>query len=183
MEIKGEIMRRFSIRKITGHVCVVALLAVTGSALADAPLPSPHHYMVCSKSVKHCAVADPKTGVSVYEIGREMREPLWRFSKWTQWGFLSDGGQYFVEPYHGLNLLPLGYRKSTVVLKIWKEGKLRYSLKLNDFIKDFGKLERTVSHYHWGSYRGFDADENFIIKTVENRVFVIDIKTGEITEK
>jgi hypothetical protein len=181
-------MQQIFLKKISVLVFAVALLIITGSALADAPLRHPYQYMVCSKNAKHCAVVDPLAGVSVYEIGKyeigkEMREPLWRIKKWAQWGFLSDGGRYFVEPYHGLNLLPIDYNISTVMLKIWKEGKLQYSLKLRDIFKDFGKLERTVSHYHWGFYEGFDDAGNFIIKTVEKRSLAIDIKTGKITQQ
>ncbi len=178
-----------SILKIAFTLTFVMILPnITGSAFADTPLRRPYQYMVCSKNAKHCAVVDPLAGVSVYEtgnneLGRNMREPLWRLKGWRQWSFLSNGGQYFVEPFLGFNLLPIDYDISTVMLRIWKGGKLQFSLKLIDIIKDFDKLERTVSHFHWGTYEGFNADGNFIIKTVEKRRLAINIKTGKITEQ
>ncbi len=176
-------MQRISLKKVLALVFVLTLSIITGNALADAPLPPPAQYLVCSNDGKHCAVADLETVISVYEIGGGRKYPLWNLPKWHRWGFLANGGHYFVAPYYGYNLLALKYKKSTIMLKVWRDGKFQYSLELKDLIKDFGKLERTVSHYYWGLYEGFDADGKFIINTVEKRRLAIDIKTGKITEQ
>ncbi|MDH5761731.1 MAG: hypothetical protein OEZ51_02005 [Nitrospinota bacterium] len=176
-------MKIFCIKRTLLQVFILTSLVMPGSILADAPLRRPHQYMVCSNDARHCAVADPKAGVSVYEVGTEMRDPLWHLDKWPQWSFLANGGNYFVVPYYGYNLLSLNYTKSTIMLRVWRDGNFKYSLELKDLIKDFGKLERSVSHFFWGYYKGFDENGDFIIDTVEGRGLSIDIKTGKITEK
>ena len=69
------------------------------------------------------------------------------------------------------------------MLKVYRDGEFKFSVELKDLIRDFQNLEKSISTFHWGGFREFDKNGNFIVETVEKRRLLIDIKTGEITEK
>ena len=41
---------------------------------------------------------------------------------------------------------------------------------LGELVPDLTKLQRTVSHYYWGSFVGFDATGAFRVKTVDRGI-------------
>jgi hypothetical protein len=48
-------------------------------------------------------------------------------------------------------------------------GRLLTTVKLNELIRDFGRLRWTASHYYWGRYVGFDEQRRYVVETVEDR--------------
>lgn len=175
-------MQRISFKNSMVLIFAMALQLSAGNALADSPLAIPDQYMVCSNNNKYCAVFDKEAGVNAYEVFNNISIPMWHLSKQVWPGFLSNDGRYLVEA--SWNVIPTNYEKSMSMIKVYRDGVFKYSLQLKDLIKDFRKLERTISHFHWGDMnKGFDEKGRFIVETVENRHLAIDIKTGKITEK
>ena len=64
------------------------------------------------------------------------------------------------------------------MLTFWKEGKKTAHVTLDQLIDDFSKLQRTVSHYHWGNYNGFNDAGKFVVSTVDDKEITIDPETG-----
>ena len=61
------------------------------------------------------------------------------------------------------------------------KGQLISVVTLQDLIKDFSKLPRTVSHFIWGQVEGFNADGQFLVRAVSSlRIFDA---TGKPLEK
>jgi hypothetical protein len=175
-------MQRISFKTVLALAFAITFPNITSSALADSPLAIPNQYMVCSNNNKYCAVFDKETGVNAYEVFNNISIPLWHLSKQVWPGFISNDGRYLVEA--SWNLIPTNYKKSMPMIKVYRDGVFKYSLQLKDLIKDFRKLERTISHFHWGDMnKGFDSKGRFIVETVENRRLAIDVKTGKITEQ
>ena len=206
-------MRRFSIRKIIVFVYGMALLAVAGSALADTPPITPQQFMVCSKNQEYCAVVyrvcldtrkgceygEEVTRVKAYKLTNNESFPMWRIYNesvllwsiyeevwpetfWRNGHYLSDDGHYLVEQ-RWFNRIPANFKKPMTMLKVYQDGDFKFSIELKDLIKDNRKLVRSISTFGWGQGKGFDNKGNFIVETVEKRRLLIDIKTGEITEK
>ena len=177
-------MQRISFKKVLVLVFAMTLPIIARSALAVSPLVIPDQYMVCSNNHKYCAVFDKKAGVKAYKVFNVISYPgisypLWHLSKEVKPGYLSNDGRYLVEDHL---LFVSDYDQ--IIFSVYRDGAFEYFIKLKDLIKDFRKLERTISHFRWGiSNKGFDNKGRFIVETVEKRRLAIDIKTGEITEQ
>jgi hypothetical protein len=64
------------------------------------------------------------------------------------------------------------------MLYFFHRGELIRYVTLDQIIHDYSKLERTASHYNWGSYKGLDLAGRFVIETVEGRKLAFDVATG-----
>lgn len=162
------------------HCALILSLMLVAPTLADASLPVPEAYTVCSPSGIFCAHLDPQRAlIRIYRAGQES-DDLWTMEGWFRQAALGDDGETLVTGYDGLDLLPLDYRQDDLILRIYRRGVLVRAVALNEVIDDFSSLQRTESHYYWGHYLGFDEAGDYVIETVENRVITIDIATGEV---
>lgn len=163
---------------------IVALLtlSVPLPAVADAPLMPPHRHTQCSPSGQFCATIDPQGGTFVHRSGED-GELLWSIPKWFRVLYLADDPDLLVTGYDGQNLVPLDAPGDVEVLTFWNRGKVVCAYKLSELVADLGRLQRTASHYHWGSYLGFDGDGNFRVATVQNQTLVFDAARGVLVER
>lgn len=153
------------------------------SAVADEPLDAPQGYTVCSPSGVFCADLDPQKAITrVYRRGQDA-DDLWVMDGWFRQAALADDGKTLVIGYDGLNLLPLDYHEDDSILWIYYRGRLIRAVALSEVIEDFSSLQRTVSHYLWGHYVGFDEEGRYVIETVEGRSIAIDVTTGEVVKR
>jgi hypothetical protein len=159
-------------------------------AAADEPLAKPWPKTVCSANSSYCAVMDPASWTTEVRIG-EAGEVLWSMAGWFRLAALSDDGQTLVAGYDGqtlvagydgMNLLPLDYSPDLVILTFYRRGAPVAEVTLDDVIDDFAALERTVSHYLWGHYLGFDQRGRYLIETVDGRNTAFDPTTGAMLE-
>src|SRR4030095_4174402 len=157
-----------------------ALLPAQPGVLADEPLPMPIPRMVCSLSNIYCAQMDPRAPeTTVWKmVYRHKNQEMWWMPGWFRIAALSNDGEYLVTGYDGMNLLHLDYKKDAGMLSFYRHGQLIGTVKLNEIITDFKKLQKTVSHYQWGFYIGLDAADRYWLQTVEQVQYVYDIKKG-----
>ena len=153
--------------------------------LADEPLPKPVTYKQYSPNKMYVADVSLETKtITVSLVGQDKRTTeVWRISGWFRWVFVANNGQYISIPYNGGNLLARDYKKDEERLRIIKQGKIVKIVKLNELISDYANLRRTVSHYDWGKYLGFNKDNEFILETVEHIWFFINPDTGIIRKE
>ncbi len=150
-----------------------------GLVKADEPLPPPTLKTVFSANGRYCAVLDPeKDRTTAFAIEDGKRHEIWSMPGWYREAHLTDDGIHLITGYDGLNLLPRSYDKKMVMLSFFASGKLVKRVALNRLIRDFDKLQATVSHYYWGSYRGLDEQGRFSVETVEQRILLFDPATG-----
>src|SRR6266496_3050086 len=148
-------------------------------ALADAPLRAPSPMTVCSSSKVFCLLTDQKTGTHAYRARPDgTRQSLWSMPGWYRVIFLADDGRHAVTGYDGA-LLPLDYSPNESLLTFWRDGSRIRTIPVSGLVKDLKKLQRTSSHYRWGSYVGFDAAGNFVVSTVEREKVLFDVTTGK----
>ena len=162
----------------------IFLLLLTQTAIADEPMAMPMSYVKCSKSGGFCVKVKLNSNIQAYKnTGSKIhKDILWEVPGWHRNIFLSNNGVTLVIVYDGQSLIPLKYKQQMVMIKIWKSGVLKYTIRLDSLIDNFSSLERTVSHYQWGDFSGFDKNENFVVSTVENRRLLININTGIVSE-
>jgi hypothetical protein len=165
-----------------GAVGISALLALGPcAAVADEPLANPWPKIVCSANQAFCAVMDPASWTTDVHVGAA--GPVrWSMAGWFRLAALSDDGEILVAGYDGMNLLPLDYSPDLVVLTFYRRGAFIAEVTLDQVIDDFAALERTVSHYNWGYYLGFDQAGRYVIETVEGRRIAFDAATGVMVE-
>jgi hypothetical protein len=160
---------------------VALLLLAPLPAAADEPLAKPWPKTVCSANQAYCAVMDSASWTTDVRVG-EAGPVLWSLAGWFRLAALSDDGQTLVAGYDGMNLLPLDYSPDMVILTFYRRGAPVAEVTLDDVIDDFAALERTVSHYNWGHYLGFDEAGRYVIETVEGRRIAFDARTGAMVE-
>jgi hypothetical protein len=165
-------------------IIIVSLMLFCAVALADEPLLAPSKLEVYSNNKNYIFVSDPTAWVtSVYEVSkRGHRKIMWMMYGWFRDAYLSDDGEHLVVGDDGLGLIPTDYSKNVPMAYFFEKGRLVRFIKLKDIIRDFGKLEHTASHYHWGGCTGINPKGQFIISTVEKRRLIYDVKTGELVK-
>ena len=149
---------------------------------ADEPLRPAHRYTKCSASGAYCVTSDPIEGTFGHPPG-EATPASWRIHRWFRVVYLSDDGQHLVTGFDGMNLVPTEDPEQTKIVEFWNEGQLAKSYTLSDLGYEQSDLQRTVSHYHWGGYGGFDADGNFSLVMLDDMVIVFDVATGELLNR
>jgi hypothetical protein len=165
---------------VKASLAALLLLAPAGAS-ADEPLAKPWPKTVCSANRAYCAVMDPERWTTEVRIG-EAGQVLWSMADWFRLAALSDDGEILVAGYDGMNLLPLDYRRDLVILTFYRRGTTVAEITLDEVIEDFGALGRTVSHYNWGHYLGFDEAGRYVIETVEGRRIAFDVTTGRAVD-
>lgn len=160
-------------------IFLALLFWLPGIAFSDQPLPPPATHKIYSQNPKIFAISDvSKNLTTVYSKNKKGGSKLWEIPGWYRVVYLSSDGECLVVGYDGMNLIPQNYEKSEVMLRFFCQGKLIRSVALGELIKDWSKLQRTVSHFHWMRHQGIDQNGNFMLETIE-RKFWFDVKTGK----
>lgn len=165
------------------RLALLPVFAIAAAAaplgLADAPLPPPGPITACSPSKTYCAVSDPKQGTRAFRLNRDgTRSPLWSLPGWHRVLFIADDGHVAATGLDGI-LLPLDFKPDLTLVTFWRDGVKVAEAPLSAVVEDLGKLTRTVSHYRWGGYIGFDEQGRFVVDTIEQRGLRIDPATGK----
>ncbi len=157
------------------------LLLIALPVCSDAPLPLPAKHEVLSPNKRFRAELDPREGTKIISV--ESGTVLWKLPDWYRWAFLADDGEHFVTGYDGLNLIPLEYTRELVLITFWRKHKKIKEITVGDLFPDTGILQRTASHYHWGTIQGIDKDGHLQVERCDGTRFLFDIKTGERGQK
>lgn len=175
-------MRKATVR--AAALAVVFMSSVTLEVWADEPLPPPHRHTRCSPSGKACVTSDPEEGTFGHLPGAaDSGARRWSLSGWHRVMYLADDGEHLVTGHEGINLVPLRKPLGVEILAFWRRGKAVRAYRLSDLVASKKSLQRTASHYRWGSYEGFDAAGDFHVSTVEGVVLVFSPKTGEVLRR
>ena len=164
-------------------IILILGLLLASLAHADSPLPPPTKQTIWSPNKQFFAIMEPdKQITTVYRSTKDGRgTKVWAMYGWFRVSGLADDGEHLVAGYWGVNLLPVNYDKNQVMLYFFKRGELINHVTLDQLIRDYSRLQRTVSHFHWGNYLGFDQAGNYIIETVEGCTIRYDVTKGEAT--
>jgi len=99
-------------------------------------------------------------------------------SGWHRWLFVSNDGQHVATGYEGLNLIPLDYSPDMVLITFWEQGKKLRSVSLKDVVPNKAVLERTVSHYHWGTIDGVNERNQLVVTRADGVKVRFEMSTG-----
>jgi hypothetical protein len=161
-------------------VALLALLALPPlAARADTPLPPPAPTVSASRSGSFRAVSDPATRSTRVERVATGKV-LWRFPGWFRWIFVANDGRSAVT-YYG-NLIPQDYDDGTVLFTFWREGKKVREVTVKDLVPDRAVLQRTASHYHWGTVDEIDVKGRLVVRRADGEVFRFDLERGQPAE-
>ncbi len=158
---------------------LAAGLGMAAAARADQPLEVPTSHKITSPSSRCWATTDvtSKTTTAYLRSGKQTKK-LWSVDGWYRVAGLAADCEHFVTGYEGVNLLPEGYARDTVMLAFYRKGVLIRRVTLAELIKDLTKLEKTVSHWSWGYYAGIEKGTHYRVRTVDRGDIVFDMKTG-----
>lgn len=90
---------------------------------------------------------------------------------------LSDGTKYSVISDYQ-NLIPIKFKNKDILFSIYKNEELYDNVNLEKVISNYKKLEKTVSHYYWGTIN-FVSTEGILLNTVEGKK-IYNLKTKQI---
>ena len=140
----------------------------------------PSVWEVCSPSGEYCARLDPADrSILAYKPGVE-QIVLWTATGWSRVAALADDGEHLVLGYEGMNLIPVDYEPDMEMLTFYRRGEIVKTVRLRDLISDIAiRMNRTVSHYYWGDYLGFDENGRYVLRTATGREFRFDMTTGQ----
>lgn len=161
------------------YFLAMALVAFpTEQTLADEPLPAPETIVVCSTSGKFCVTSDLGARTTFLRV-KSTGKLLWSVPGWHRSIFVADDGQTIAFGYDGLNLLPRDVTLYEPIISIYSKGKLVQTVVLGDFYRSLSELTPTVSHYAWGSIRGFNRSNQLIVELVSGRCAAFNARTGK----
>ena len=155
----------------------LTLLAPFSRVWADAPLPPPAKYTVCSPNQAFCAVADPATQ-SVAVSARGAAKPNWSLSSWHRQVFLGNDGDHMVIGPPGLNLISLEAKASDPILTFMNRNAVVRVIQVGELFPKMSSLRRTASHYAWGNVVGISQNDQFIVQLVDGRRVAFSVLTG-----
>ncbi len=145
-------------------------------AQADEPLPPPQRHQVRSPNGAILAISDPRTGTTILEAasGKE----LWSMAGWYRWLFVSNDGRHVATGYNGMNLIPQDFKPELVLITFWQDGKKLREVFVQEIVPNKSTLERTVSHYHWGTIEGLNNKDELLVTRADGRKFRFQMATG-----
>jgi hypothetical protein len=172
-------------RGLRGHTRSTLALALTtlvaATALADSPPAAPADLEVFSRNRHFYVLLDHVANRTTAFRVRPGAEPekLWEMPGWFPVVALSDDGEYLVVGQPGNNLIDLDHAPDVVILSFFRRGVLTREVRLPELVPDASALQRTMSHYEWGSHLGFDDQGHYRVQTADGRVVAFDVATGE----
>jgi hypothetical protein len=89
---------------------------------------------------------------------------------WFRWLFVSNDGACVATGYDGLNLIPQNYSDDLVLVTFWQRGNRVGEVHVKDVYSDRAKPIRTVSHYHWGTIKGFSDERTLAVQRADGKV-------------
>lgn len=113
----------------------------------------------------------------------EPATPLWTLPAWHRVAYVSDDGEHLVTGLDGVNLVPADDPEQARIAQFWSRGRLTKGYTLHDLGYRRDSLQRTASHYAWGSYEGFDARGHFRLTMIDGVSLVLDPASGELLER
>ena len=175
MEIRSR-NRRWQL----GCIAWILLGAFSGAVHADTPLPPPRAKEVWSANKRFCAAMNPESMTTVVcRVAKDgERKQIWTMKGWFRVADLANDGEHLIVGHDGINLLPTNVTKAEPMIRFFKKNKLIKTVTLGELLTDVSKLERTVSHYRWGSYIGLDKKGRYVVETVEGKKLAFDVTTG-----
>lgn len=163
---------------MTRFFTLTFLLLFAAPVLADEPMFPPAIWETCSPSQEYCARLDPEAN-SVTAFRKDTEHTvLWTAPGWSRVAGLADDGVHFVMGWEGMNLIPLDYDKNMPMLTFFRRGKQFAVVRLRD-LAGWLNLQRTVSHYYWGDYYGFDGNGHYVVKISRGSKIRFDMTTGQ----
>ena len=141
------------------------------SALAhgDEPLRPPSFQRFSSANREVVAYATPGSDTRV--VKSASGEELWRIPGWQRLLYLSNDGAHAAVVYDGLNLIPTDSAPNLVLVTIWTRGEKSAEITLKQVAPSQSVLRRTVSHYEWGTVKGFNEKNELIVERVDGKQF------------
>lgn len=128
----------------------------------------------------YCAYISDTEDSVIYKVTNNfVLEKEYTIKGWHRSFYISPNGQFVVIGYWGLNLVPLSITKDEVMVSIYKNGVLTHTINLGQIMSSMDSLQRTASHYHWGSIN-FVSDYDVYLKTIEGNVS-INLTTGKVS--
>ena len=157
-------------------ILVAIIFACAMPALADSPLTPASIQTTTSANKRFEVVSHPTKGTKCVEISSS--KELWNLPGWYRRSFICDDGRHFITAYPGLNLLSVDYKGSDVMLTFWDSGKIIKTVTVDDLIPNKKILQRTVSHYSWGSVSGINEAGLLEVTLVDGSKILYQPKTG-----
>lgn len=170
-------------RAMTEKIFILFILLGTAlsyaPARADQPPPPPS-----DRTVTHfdrygdggtCTIhsqLNQKRTIAIKTKGTES-QLLWEVPGWHAIFFATGDCRTLVIMHTRANLLYLDQRRpDTVVIEVFRDGKVSRRVLLGEVFPDLTPIERTVSHWSW--LRGFHMHQDaFVLETVDGRTVLI----------
>jgi hypothetical protein len=161
--------------------CLLALTSPSRSH-ADAPLSPPARHSARSPSASACFTSDPEQGTWIHAPG-EPERASWRLPTWHRVAWVSDDGEHLVTGFDGVNLAPANDPEDAEIVRFSHRTRPpeAYTLRALGYRRE--TLQRTVSHYAWGRYAGFDSQGRFRLEMVDGATLVFDVSGGALVER
>ena len=144
------------------------LILLNSIAFGDAPLRYPDMIEIWEPQSNYCALIEKKT-TTIYKRGCLNGKEIYKIKGFHPVSYLRENGSVFISTYPGLNLVGLHSPLETVIVEVFDNGEKKQTVKLKELIKSFNSLQKTSSHYQWGS-----------IKSLNGTILEIVTKEGEI---
>ena len=148
-------------------------VVLVAAALVAAPVDAGvGRWEAWSPDGRHVAELDPaRFETHVFRVSRDgTRHREWSMPGWFARASLADGGRHFVVAPDAGGIVPLNYRPDDVLLRFYDRGHVVREVTLSDIVPDPREMIRVESHYYWGRARGFDAENRYVVETVDRTV-------------
>jgi hypothetical protein len=160
-----------------GALRLIALVAIAGTNIrADTPLPPPSIKTALSPNGAIRAVSEPNSDTRVEDV--KQNKVLWRLPGWHRAMFVANDGSHVVTEYDGLNLIPRDFTPDLVLLTFWSDGKKIKEITVGQLFPDRTLLQKTVSHYAWGTVEGINSDGSLKVHLMDGRMIYFDTSSG-----
>lgn len=165
-------------------ICCLLLITVwctPTTVVADGPAVRPERKTFWSSDRTAYAISDPDTRVTtVFRVGDDGKETQsWSMFGWFATLHVADDGEHVVTGGPRSNPLPQDCQDKEPMIYFLRKGLLIKLVTLDQLISDRSRMPRSVSHYRWGKFAGFNKKGLFVVETFEGAI-VFDPKTGKV---